>query len=364
MSNLSDFLGKIRNIQSLMVQVSTGKANIEQKEPEYQKLREDLTKYYSKFRISDPNNFVSLRDFYGYWRTKLPTYQARRVFISNMYEKLENSVQSAIDGRGGTRIIQLPSKNSEFVLCNPIFKGRNFELEKDLCFVLMPFRPNFKRLYEEHIRPILEKAGFRILKADDLYTTSAIVEDIWEYINKARLIIADVTSRNPNVFYELGIAHTLGKETVILTQNEKDIPFNLSHLRHFKYDDNEVGWKLLRKDLQEIVTFIKSKPVPIGQNTKESVLLKRIKDDLILLKKEITLDLENEAFQRRAFPIDIFKSLRQDLIRDVNTSKFRAIQETYTKINQLRYPSTLQDDNMRRYKEAIEAINKTLRMLE
>jgi len=120
---------------------------------------------------------------------------------------------------------------------NPVFKGRNFTIESDLCFVLMPFRVPFTTIFEKHIKPTLTKSGFRVMKADDIFKSTPIVEDVWEHINKARLIIADVTDKNPNVFYELGISHTVGTEIFILTQNEKDIPFDLTHYRYFLYEN-------------------------------------------------------------------------------------------------------------------------------
>jgi len=61
------------------------------------------------------------------------------------------------------------------------------------------------------------------------------MQSVWEGINRARLIIADLTGRNPNVFYELGIAHTLGKPVIMLTQSMDYVPFDLRHLRCIVY---------------------------------------------------------------------------------------------------------------------------------
>lgn len=154
------------------------------------------------------------------------------------------------------RAIQAEEKQARLVRLNPIFQGRDFMVEDDLCFVLMPFREPFYRLYENCIKPALEAVGLKVVKADDLFTPTAIIEDIWEYINRSRVIVADVTGRNPNVFYELGMGHTVGKEVIILTQEENDIPFDLRHLRHFKYTDNEKGWKALRRTLEKAVEAV------------------------------------------------------------------------------------------------------------
>jgi len=150
-------------------------------------------------------------------------------------------------------------RQARLVRTNPIFQGREFLVEDRLCFVLMPFREPFYRIYEDHIKPTLEAAGLQVIKADDLFTPTAIIEDIWEYINRSRLLVADVTGRNPNVFYELGIAHTVGKDAIILTQDENDIPFDLRHLRHFRYTDNEEGWEALRRTLAKAVDAVVKK---------------------------------------------------------------------------------------------------------
>jgi hypothetical protein len=129
--------------------------------------------------------------------------------------------------------IEYSEKEARVVRFNPIFKDREFLMQNDLCFVLMPFREPFFRLYENHVKPTLTKIGFKVIKADDIFTSTAIIEDIWKFINESRLIIADVTGKNPNVFYELGVAHTIGKDFVILTQDKDDVPFDLRHLSFF-----------------------------------------------------------------------------------------------------------------------------------
>jgi hypothetical protein len=62
------------------------------------------------------------------------------------------------------------------------------------------------------------------------------MEDIWESICTARVVVADVTGRNANVFYELGIAHTMGKDCVVITQAPQDVPFDITSRRYIQYD--------------------------------------------------------------------------------------------------------------------------------
>lgn len=82
------------------------------------------------------------------------------------------------------------------------------------------------------------------------------MEDIWTKINQAAFIIADVTGKNPNVMYELGIAHTIGKPVILITQNTKSIPFDFTHLRHFKYEDNSDGKEKFAKELRRVIPEI------------------------------------------------------------------------------------------------------------
>jgi hypothetical protein len=117
-----------------------------------------------------------------------------------------------------------------------IFGKTDGIVKPNLCFVLMPFGPKWSRkLFEQHIRPTGNKLGFDVLRADDIYGVTGIMHDVWIYINKARIIIADLTTRNPNVFYEVGLAHAIGKEVILITQDMADVPFDLQSLRCLVY---------------------------------------------------------------------------------------------------------------------------------
>lgn len=72
-------------------------------------------------------------------------------------------------------------------------------------------------------------------------------------------VIEDVTDKNPNVFYELGIAHTLGKNVIIITQNKNHTPFDIQHIRYIQYNDNEDGWNNLKEKLEKFTNAILNK---------------------------------------------------------------------------------------------------------
>src|SRR6266446_2924699 len=90
-------------------------------------------------------------------------------------------------------------------------------------FVLMPFREELKPIFEKIIKKVAKKLMITARRADDIFTTHKVMTDVWADICSARVILADCTGRNPNVFYEIGLAHVVGKNVILTTQNRKDI---------------------------------------------------------------------------------------------------------------------------------------------
>ncbi len=112
---------------------------------------------------------------------------------------------------------------------------RNLVLSRAYVFVLMPFADGFNDIYRVGIKEPLEQLGVRCERVDEIQFTGNVMERVFESIRSARLIVADMTGRNPNVFYEVGYAHALGKRTVLLTQAADDIPFDLRGENHIVY---------------------------------------------------------------------------------------------------------------------------------
>jgi len=159
--------------------------------------------------------------------------------------------------RGQLKIIlEQLGENAPLSLYNPIFRGKSFKINPKLSFVLMPFAEEFRPIYNEIIKPVVERFGLTCIRADDLYGSKAIIEDIWKLVNEAKIIIADVTGKNPNVFYEIGLAHAVGKEVIIISQTIDDVPFDLRHIRCFIYKDSVAGFRKLETQLQQVLSSI------------------------------------------------------------------------------------------------------------
>lgn len=106
---------------------------------------------------------------------------------------------------------------------------------KPFVFVLMPFSDEFDDVYKLGIKPACENVGAYAERVDEQIFQESILQRIYNQISKADIIVADMTDRNPNVFYETGYAHALGKKVILLTQNVDHIPFDLKHYPHIVY---------------------------------------------------------------------------------------------------------------------------------
>ncbi len=116
------------------------------------------------------------------------------------------------------------------------------------CFVIMPFRPDLHYFYLFVRRYLKEKHGIDCERADHRILTIPLLEKIKKQISDADLLIADISGRNPNVFYELGLADALGKKVILITQDAvSEVPSDIRHLEFIRYDldrDTEFFGKL------------------------------------------------------------------------------------------------------------------------
>jgi len=143
------------------------------------------------------------------------------------------------------------------LLARPLWAGRNLSVDKKLCLTLMPYSEKFSNRIWRRLRRIIKNTGLKPQRADDLYGRK-VMEDVWKGINKARVIVADLSKKNANVFYELGIVHTLGKDCILLAQSQDDIPADLKSLRCVFYEDNDDGYRKLAKEIPAYVKAILS----------------------------------------------------------------------------------------------------------
>lgn len=146
---------------------------------------------------------------------------------------------------------------------------------KPFVFVLMPFDDKFNDVYKFGIKGAAEDVGAYAERLDEQIFQEGMLDRIYNQISKADVIVADMTGRNPNVFYEVGYAHALGKITLLLTQNANDIPFDLKHLQHTVYSGSI---DVLRKELTERLRWAIAESKKRPQDTLVPQLSLRIDD--------------------------------------------------------------------------------------
>jgi len=202
--------------------------------------------------------------------------------------------------------------------------------EKGTCFVIMPFGEWFDEYYTSIYAPAIQAAGLDPRRTDDLYRPSAIVNDIWECTKAAKVILADLTDKNPNVFYELGLAHATAKPAVLVTASIVDVPFDLRGLRIIEYDKNDPDWgsvlkdnleRALRETLQSplsavLPTFLAEPPAGAQKEVSQhDRALLAIRQDVDMLTREVRGSVLRSRNERDTISADQARRLIDQMCR-------------------------------------------------
>lgn len=134
--------------------------------------------------------------------------------------------------------------------------------KKPFVFVIMPFSLPFREVYDLAIKPACAGAGAECSRVDEQIFLSSILERIYSEIARADLIVAEMSGRRENVFYEAGYAHGLGKRVILTTQNSEDIPFDLMHFPHIVYGGDLTR---LKTELQQKLRYLIDNPKEGGK---------------------------------------------------------------------------------------------------
>jgi Domain of unknown function (DUF4062) len=192
------------------------------------------------FLPSDANQLDALAE-------QIATKTADRVQALQQRQQEELAEQAlkyneALRLKPGELVFGAPSESSQF--------------HSDI-FMIMPFAQEFSGLYHDVIAPLVKELKLTIVRGDEFTSSRGIImEEVWSALNQCRFVIVDITGGNDNVFYELGIAHTLNKSAILITQatRPEDVPFDVRHLRYIQYTNTADGLAKLRADLQTSIT--------------------------------------------------------------------------------------------------------------
>ncbi|WP_316828611.1 hypothetical protein [Pedobacter miscanthi] len=217
----------------------------------------DVYKHYRGENLPDTKFFSNaLTETFKVPAEKIPEFMdilIDSLFISKLAEKKGDKI----------RVLDISSEKGNVAIDTAV------ELKKlsksaginsgDSCFVMMPFAPPLGDYYSKIYEPAIRKAGLTPIRADnEIFGTGKIIDQIWSGITSAKVLIAELTSRNANVFYELGLAHALKKPVVLVSSNQEDVPFDLKHIRVIYYDMHDPFWgnKLIEKVAENILSAI------------------------------------------------------------------------------------------------------------
>lgn len=159
----------------------------------------------------------------------------------------------------------------------------------DTCFVISPFGEPFDTYFVHIVKPALEECGMYAIRGDSLYRPTTIVDDIWQGIREAKLLIAELTDRNPNVFYELGLAHAISKPVILISKSIDDVPFDLRSIRVLVYDKDHPEWGAkLRTSLTKAIREVLDNPTSAIPTTfKIAVRRDTPEEDETLMRLEV-----------------------------------------------------------------------------
>jgi hypothetical protein len=188
--------------------------------------------------------------------------------------------------------------------------------EKQKCFVLMPFEAPRDKYYAQIYSRAIDDAGMAPKRGDSLFRPSPIMGDIWKFVQESTVLLADLTGRNANVFYELGLAHAIEKPVVLVAETMDDVPFDLRGLRVLTFDRHDPEWgaqlrgniaAALKETLADVrgavpPMFIRTIPrTPATATEPETTLELRIRElaeEITALRRETNRDLKIDRAPR------------------------------------------------------------------
>jgi SIR2-like domain len=195
--------------------------------------------YIVQFGASDEELAESLGEQLHTISLEVPQESTRDDVLAAMF----HSIQLSLDKRAGSTLRERRPDAFEEIESLVVEKAFDkpdpipiLEGSSHLCFVMMPFGDPFDTTYYEAIVPAVSATGLRVARADELARPGMIVEQIRTAIQQARVCVADITGSNPNVMYEVGMAQSIGKPIVLISQHAPEIPFDIAAFRVIIYD--------------------------------------------------------------------------------------------------------------------------------
>jgi len=194
----------------------------------------------------------------GDLRTKLAVAEQVNLSLRDSFATFEQIMQSVIERSAPKEKAEADKAIKDAVREQKNsprrFIPKTFDVEEDSqsVFVLMPFRKELEIVHAV-IKRVGASLGLKVFRADEITSSGRITDQILEAIIRSGIIIADISGQNPNVLYEVGIAHSLQKETILISKRGEHIPFDIAGMRVFMYESSSTGMEMLQNALSDIL---------------------------------------------------------------------------------------------------------------
>lgn len=190
---------------------------------------------------------------------------------------------------------------------------------KKFVFVVMPFNEDFNDIYELAIKAACLSQNMYCERVDEQYYEGSMLDRIYNQIQTADYIVADMTGKNPNVFYEVGYAHALQKKVILITQDGNDIPFDMKHFLHIIYTKN--GMSALKIRLGERLNWY----ITSSSAEEENINLEVYMNGFFLEENTITkckIKLYKDEFEIRDKIKSVFKGNISIVLKNPSSRPF------------------------------------------
>lgn len=162
----------------------------------------------------------------------------------------------------------------------------DLKIERDLIFVLTPFHPTYKKQFEV-IASVCNSLGLKAMRGDEEFVQGDVFPHILRLIARARIVVANIDGRNPNVFYELGIAHAMGKPVILIAPSPEDVPFDIRTKRLVLFQSLDELREKLKDELARVVVASEQ---PVQSVLEVKTLMPKLLPEARLLLKEASRD--------------------------------------------------------------------------
>jgi hypothetical protein len=222
---------------------------------------EPQTKNFVSVGLGGAGSMYSLRSFAGNWTNHSLTGEYSNLKPNKVYkvevEYKGSSVTLKVDGIT-VFVSNLPyslpiSQTGIWCQSEDDISIKNFTVKKETpkAFVVMQFSSPYNELYEDVIKKVCKDFDLSVIRADETFGPGQILADIIKQINESRLIIAEISQANPNVFYEVGYSHALNKPTILIAEKTTKLPFDVSPFRTLFYENTIAGKQKIEDGLRK-----------------------------------------------------------------------------------------------------------------